>query len=129
MNPTDLRYSQEHEWVRTEGDDLVVIGITEFASDELGDIVFLELPESGTALIQFEQMGEIESVKAVSEIFSPVSGRVVARNESAMESPEMGNDSPYGDGWLLKARLSDPSELDILMTAEQYHRFVESQDH
>ena len=127
MNPPDLKYSEQHEWVRVEG-NVAVIGITEFATGELGDIVFLELPEAETGLTQFEQLGEVESVKAVSEIYSPISGTVTERNEKAMESPELVNDSPFGEGWLLKAELGDPSGLEQLMTAEQYGAFLKSQE-
>lgn len=127
MNPPDLRYSREHEWVRVEG-DVGVVGITQFAVDSLGDVVFLDLPEPGTQVTQDEKLGEVESVKAVSDIYAPVSGVVVERNEAVIENPEIVNASPYGDGWLVRVELSDPSELDKLMTAEEYEAFLSSQE-
>ena len=128
MNPPDLKYSEEHEWVRLESDGVGVIGITEFATESLGDVVFLELPEVDAEIAASEKLGEVESVKAVSDIFSPVSGRVLERNDAAIESPEVVNNGPYESGWLLKVALSDASELDGLMTAEQYEAFLASQD-
>ena len=129
MNPPDLRYSKEHEWVRVESEGVVVIGITQFAVESLGDIVFVELPAIEAAVAQFEQMGEVESVKAVSEIYSPVSGRVIERNEQAIDSPELVNEGPYDSGWLLKVDLSDEAELDKLMTSEGYEAFLASEQH
>ena len=128
MNPPDLRYSEEHEWVRIEPDGTATIGITEFAAESLGDVVFIDLPEVGAELSQSAKLGEVESVKAVSDIFSPVGGRVIARNEQAVESPELVNDGPYEAGWLLKLGGSEPSEMDKLMTAEQYEAFLASQE-
>lgn len=118
--PSGLKYSKEHEWVRTEGDGEAVIGITDFAQDQLGDIVYLDLPAPGATVRQFEKMGEIESVKSVSELYAPVSGVVIARNEKAIASPEIVNASPYGDGWLLRLRLSDPAELNNLLDERAY---------
>ena len=120
MNPSDLVYSEEHEWVRVESDGIAAVGITEFAAGELGDVVFVELPELDSEVTQFGQFGEVESVKAVSELYSPVSGKVVERNESVVEKPELVNESPFESGWLVKVALSDLAELDKLMTAEQY---------
>ena len=128
MSPPDLRYSKEHEWVRLEADNLAVIGITQFAAEQLGDVVFVELPDVGSELVQFEQLGEIESVKAVSELYSPVSGRVTERNDEAVESPELVNKGPFGPGWLLRVELTDPSQIDVLMTADQYDQFIAAQD-
>ena len=128
MNPPGLKYSKEHEWVRLESDQVAVVGITDFAADSLGDVVFLELPEADSEVSQFEQFGEVESVKAVSELYSPLSGRVIERNEEAIESPELVNDSTYDKGWLLKVALADASELDALMTAEQYDAFLAAQE-
>jgi glycine cleavage system H protein len=128
MNPTDLSYSKEHEWVRMEGDDVAVVGITEFAQDSLGDVVFVELPEVGAEAEQFEKMGEIESVKAVSDLYSPVSGSVLERNEALVDSPELVNDSPYDEGWMLRIALADGSELGKLMSASEYQAFLESED-
>ena len=120
MNPPDLRYSEEHEWVRVEAADTAVVGITEFAAGELGDVVFVELPEVGAEVAQFAQFGEIESVKAVSEFYSPVGGKIIERNENVVQKPELVNEVPFEGGWLVKVALSDSAELDKLMTAEQY---------
>lgn len=127
MNPDGLRYSKEHEWARADGGGTAVVGVTHFAQDSLGDVVFVELPAAGDEVVQFEKMGEIESVKAVSDLYSPVSGTVVERNESLTDSPELVNDSPYEGGWMLRIRLSDPSELDALMSAAEYSALVESE--
>ena len=127
MSPPDLRYSKQHEWVRVEPDGAAV-GITQFAADELGDVVFLELPQTDADLTQFEKLGEIESVKAVSDLYSPVSGRVLERNEQAIGNPQLVNDSPYDSGWLLRVTLSNPSELDNLMAAEEYDGFLASRE-
>ena len=126
MNPTDLKYSKEHEWVRTESDTIVIVGITHFAQDSLGDVVFVELPEVGADVSQHEKMGEIESVKAVSDLFSPVSGKVVERNEALVDTPEMVNDGPFKQGWMLKVELNDSTQLDTLLTAASYESFLES---
>ena len=126
MNPTEISYSKEHEWVRMEDDDVAVVGITEFAQDSLGDVVFVELPESEAEVEQFQKMGEIESVKAVSDLYSPVSGSVLERNEALEESPELVNDSPYQEGWMLRIALHDTSELGNLMSASDYEAFLES---
>ena len=128
MNPQDLRYSQEHEWVRVESDGVVVVGITEFATESLGDVVFVELPEAESALVQFEKMGEIESVKAVSDLYSPVGGRVLERNEQLTDHPELVNDGPYVSGWMIKVSLTDATELDSLMSADEYGAFLASQE-
>src|SRR5687768_11922868 len=104
--PDDLRYSKEHEWVRTEG-TRATIGITSFAADELGDIVFVELPEVGASLSQFGTFGVVESVKAVSDLFAPVSGEVVAANEALAASPELVNSDPFGEGWMIKIKLGE----------------------
>ena len=127
MNPPDYKYSEEHEWVRTESEGVAVIGITEFAAESLGDVVFVELPEAGDQLTQFEKMGEIESVKAVSDLYSPISGRVLERNEQLIDSPELVNDGPHESGWFVKVAISDPSELNNLMTADQYGAFLAAQ--
>ncbi len=126
MNPEDLKYSEEHEWLRMEG-DTAVIGITHFAQDSLGDVVFVELPEVGSDVEQFEKMGEIESVKAVSDLYSPVGGRVVEVNESLNDSPELVNDSPYEEGWMIKVEVSDSSEIQRLMSASEYGTLVEAE--
>ena len=117
--PDDLRYSKEHEWVRADG-SRATIGITSFAADELGDIVFVELPDGGTSLQQFQTFGVVESVKAVSDLFSPVSGEVVEVNEALRDAPELLNSDPFGEGWILKVELADAAELDVLMDAATY---------
>ena len=117
--PDDLAYSREHEWVRVNGSE-ATIGITSFAAEELGDIVFVELPEIGTALSQFGTFGVVESVKAVSDLYAPVSGEVTEVNEALRDAPELVNSDPFGEGWLMKVTLSDTSELDALMDAGAY---------
>ena len=117
--PDDLRYSKEHEWVRTD-DGNATIGITSFAADELGDIVFIELPEVGVQLTQFGTFGVVESVKAVSDLYAPVSGTVVEVNEALRETPELLNSDPFGEGWIARVELGDPSELETLMDAAGY---------
>lgn len=118
-SPKDLKYTREHEWVRLE-DGAAVVGITEYAQGQLGDLVYFELPEMGTELRQFEKLGEAESVKAVSDLFAPLSGEVIETNERVLESPEVVNSDPYGEGWLVKISVSDFSELEKLLTAEEY---------
>ncbi len=125
--PADLRYSKEHEWVRVE-DGIGVIGITDYAQDQLGDIVYLDLPEAGATVAQYEKMGEIESVKAVSDLFSPVSGEVVEVNAEATDAPELVNNEPYGRGWLIKVRLRDPNEVASLLTAEAYEALIAEEE-
>ena len=117
--PDDLRYSKEHEWVRAD-DGNATIGITSFAADELGDIVFIELPEAGSELTQFGTFGVVESVKAVSDLYSPVSGTVVEVNEALREAPELLNSDPFGEGWIARVELGDRSELETLMDAAGY---------
>ena len=129
MNPPGLKYTKDHEWLRIESDGVGVMGITEFATESLGDVVFVELPETGTELRQFEKMGEIESVKAVSDLFSPVTGRVLERNEELTDKPELVNEGPFESGWMLKVALSEASELERLWPVEQYEAFLASQDH
>jgi glycine cleavage system H protein len=114
-------YSKEHEWLKTDGDEATV-GITDYAQDQLGDIVYVDLPEPGTNVTQFEKMGEIESVKAVSELFSPASGEVTAANEALVQKPEIVNSDPYGEGWLLKLKIEAAPEG--LMDAAAYDEFV-----
>ena len=117
--PDDLRYSREHEWVRVDG-SVAVIGITSFAADELGDIVYVELPEVGAKLAQFGSFGVVESVKAVSDLFSPVSGDVAEVNADLRGSPELLNSDPYGSGWIAKVTLAEAGELDKLLDAAAY---------
>ena len=124
MNPDDLRYSREHEWVRIGPGAAAEVGITAFAAESLGDVVFVDLPAAGAALTQFEKFGEIESVKAVSDLFSPVSGSVTEANGALEGSPELVNEGPYGEGWLLRVELADASEAEALMSAAEYERFL-----
>lgn len=124
MNPREYRYTKEHEWVCPAGDARGRMGITDYAQSQLGDIVYLDLPAPGTAVEQFEKMGEIESVKAVSDLFAPVSGQVVEVNQEVIDTPQLVNQDPYGAGWLVRLELSQPSELDALMSGEEYDRFV-----
>ena len=119
MYPDDLKYSKEHEWVRMDG-NIAQIGVTVFAQDSLGDVVFVDLPDVGTEIGQFDKFGEIESVKAVSDLFSPVGGVIVETNPGAIENPETVNTDPYGLGWLIKIEVSDPTQLDSLMDSETY---------
>lgn len=123
MTPEDSRYAKSHEYIHVEG-DVGTIGITDYAQKELGDVVFVELPKVGTELELGDELGSIESVKAVSELFSPVTGEVIEVNEALAEKPELVNTDPYGDGWMIKVRLSDATELDELMTAEDYEDYV-----
>lgn len=124
--PKDLRYSEEHEWVKEEGDKIRV-GITQFAQSELGDIVFVELPEVGDEVTADEPFGSVESVKTVSELYAPVSGKVVEINEELNDSPELVNESPYEKAWMIVIEPSDKSELDKLMTAEQYEEMTKEE--
>lgn len=121
--PQDLRYSKEHEWVRLEG-DVATIGITQFAQEQLGDVVFVELPEKGATVRQFSSLGVVESVKAASDIYSPISGEVLERNVKVIEKPELVNQKPYDDGWMLKVKLADKGELQKLMNAEDYRSHI-----
>lgn len=121
--PTDLLYSKEHEWIRREGSD-VRIGITDFAQSELGDIVFVELPEVGETIEADEPFGSVESVKTVSELYAPISGTVVEVNEGLEDSPEFVNGSPYEQAWMIVVEPSDDEELDKLLSAEQYNAYV-----
>ncbi len=122
--PPDLRYTNEHEWVRLEN-GVGTVGITDYAQDQLGDVVYVDLPSPGTQLSQLAVFGEIESVKAVSELYAPVSGEVVESNGALADKPELVNEAPYGEGWLMKLRLGDEGEVEKLMTAEQYSDFIE----
>ena len=122
-SPEDLKYTKEHEWLRVDG-DTGTVGITDYAQDQLGDIVFVELPAPGGAVTYMQKFGEIESVKAVSELFSPVSGEVAEVNKALSDSPQIVNESPYDEGWMIKVRLSDRSELDQLLAAEEYDAFL-----
>jgi glycine cleavage system H protein len=121
--PKELRYSEEHEWVKVEGEN-VRVGITHFAQSELGDIVFVELPEVGAEVTADEPFGSVESVKTVSELYAPISGKVVEVNEDLNDSPEFVNESPYEKAWMIVIQPSDSSELNNLMTAEQYEEMI-----
>jgi len=121
--PAGLKYSKEHEWVATE-ETVATIGITDYAQDQLGEIVYVELPAVGDKISKDDAFGVVESVKAVSDIYAPVSGTVVEVNQELPESPEMINKDPYGDGWLVKVKVSDPSELDDLLDHDEYEELV-----
>lgn len=125
--PEDLKYSREHEWALVEG-KVATVGITDFAQDKLGDIVFVELPAVGDKVTKDEAMGVVESVKAVSDVYSPVSGTVVEINDDLPDSPDMINEDPYGDGWIVKIQMSDPTDLEDLMDSEAYEVFVAEQE-
>ncbi len=124
-HPANLKYSKSDEWVRVEGEN-AVIGITDYAQDQLGDIVYIELPWDGSQSLTHEaKFGDIESVKATSELTSPVSGEVVSVNEALRDTPELINDQPYEDGWMVTVKLSNPSELDSLMSADEYKKYLQ----
>jgi len=123
MVPADLRYTKDHEWVRVDGEEATV-GITEYAATQLGDIVFVELPESGRSVAQFTAFGVVESVKAVSDLFAPLSGDVTAFNDALAGSPELVNSDPYGAGWMVRIRLAAPAELDELLDATAYDALI-----
>ena len=127
MNPDDLRYTQSHEWVRVDG-EIGTIGITDHAQKELGEIVYLELPEVGHVFNADEEFGIVESVKAVSELFTPVSGEVVEVNKAAAAEPGIINDDPLGDGWMIKLKLSTDQEIERLMSAEAYAEYVRAEE-
>ena len=121
--PDDLKYSKEHEWVRVDG-DAATIGITAFAQEQLGDVVFVELPEKGARVRQHASLGVVESVKAASDVYAPISGEVLERNVKVIESPELVNSQPYGDGWMVKVRLADKGELAALLSPEDYRAHI-----
>lgn len=120
MNPADRYYTKEHEWIKIEEPGIGIIGITDHAQCELGDVVYVELPEIGATISSMEKMGEIESVKAVSDLFSPVTAEVIEQNDEILTSPEKVNEDPFGSGWLVKVKLTDESELQGLMDSEAY---------
>jgi glycine cleavage system H protein len=123
MVPSELRYTKDHEWVRVEGDE-ATIGITDYAADQLGDIVFVELPAVGTSLEAHGTFGVVESVKAVSDLFAPVGGEVTGANDALAGSPELVNSDPYGDGWMLRVRVKDPAEVESLLDAAAYEQLT-----
>jgi len=126
MSPADRRYTREHEWARVDG-DVVTIGITEFAQQQLGDVVFVELPKVGSSLTATRPFGVVESVKAASDLFSPISGEVTAINNDLESAPEAVNHDPFGSGWIVQARATDLQELDALLSSEQYDQFIEGE--
>lgn len=126
--PSELRYLSSHEWVRVEDDGTAVIGITEHAQDAMGDLVFVETPEAGSTLSAGDEAGVVESVKAASDIYAPVSGEVVAINEALEDAPETVNQDPYGDGWMFRVKMSEPSEVEGLLTADAYAEMIENED-
>ena len=127
MSPEDLHYTQSHEWVRIDG-DVGTIGITDYAQKELGEIVYLELPEVGHVFNAGEEFGTVESVKAVSELFTPVSGEIVEINKGAVAEPGIVNDDPFGDGWMIKLKLSTDEEVQKLLSAGQYEEYVKQEE-
>jgi len=124
MNPKEYKYTKEHEWICPEPNDKGKMGLADYAQSQLGDIVFLDLPAPGTQVEQFKKMGEVESVKAVTDIFAPVSGQVLEVNQTAIDGPQLVNEDPYGNGWLVRLELSQPSELDALMNSDEYDKLV-----
>ena len=128
MYPEDRKYSKEHEWAREDVDGNVIIGITDYAQEHLGDIVFLDLAEAGSILSKMQKLGEVESVKSVSDIFSPISGEIVEVNNIAIDSPELVNEDPHVNGWLVKMTPSNLIEMDELFTAVEYQSFLDALD-
>jgi glycine cleavage system H protein len=124
--PDDLHYTKDHEWVRVEG-DTAVVGITDYAQDSLGDVVYVELPKPGEDVTANDPFGSVESVKAVSEMFSPISGAVAATNDSLADDPDKVNKDPYGEGWMIRVKLSNPGEVDSLLTAAEYEDFTKAE--
>jgi glycine cleavage system H protein len=123
VSPAELRYTKDHEWVRVDGDE-ATIGITQYAADQLGDVVFVELPDPGRKLDQFATFGVVESVKAVSDLFAPVSGTVNAANDALKDKPELVNSDPYGDGWMLRVSVADAAQLEALLDADAYEKLT-----
>lgn len=124
MIPQDLHYSTDHEWIRSSGEDTVRIGITDYAQNSIGDIVFVQMPEPGTTISPGDSIGEVESTKSVSDIFAPVSGTVISRNDALDSTPELVNADPFGDGWMIEVQLDDPGELSELLDASGYAELV-----
>lgn len=125
--PEELRYSKDHEWVLVDG-EIATIGITDYAQESLGDVVFVELPNEGDNFNAHDAFGSVESVKAVSEIFTPVGGEVVGTNEDLNDAPEVVNDDPYGDAWMVKVKMNNPGELDSLLSSEEYEEYLKSEE-
>jgi glycine cleavage system H protein len=128
MNPTDLRYHVEHEWIRVSGNQ-ATLGISHFAQDALGDIVFVDLPKVGATVTASQQIGEVESTKTTSTIYTPISGKVIQVNPQLKDHPEVVNTDPYGKGWMVVIDMTDPAQVNALMTATQYEAFLASQKH
>jgi glycine cleavage system H protein len=124
--PEDLHYSKDHEWVRVEGDE-AVIGITDFAQNSLGDVVYVELPKPGESFEPSDSFGSVESVKAVSEVYTPIAGQVTAINDTLADEPEQVNTDPYGAGWMIKIRMSNPGAVDSLLSAAEYEDFTKAE--
>ena len=124
--PEGLKYSEEHEWVKVEADN-ATIGVSDFAQDSLGDIVYVELPEVGSQIVEGKPFGVVESVKAVSDIYAPINGEVLAINEELLDAPELVNSSPYEDAWMIKVRIADSSQIDGLMDAEAYQQMLDNE--
>jgi glycine cleavage system H protein len=124
--PDDLHYSKDHEWVRVDG-NVAVVGITDYAQESLGDVVYVELPKVGDDFAANESFGSVESVKAVSEVFSPVTGEIVGTNEALADTPEKVNQDPYGDGWMIRIQMSNPGEVDSMLTAAEYEDFTKAE--
>jgi glycine cleavage system H protein len=122
--PADLKYTREHEWIKDNGDDTATIGISDFAQGELGDIVFVELEPEGTTFSKDDTFGTVEAVKTVSDLYAPVDGEIIEVNEMLEDEPELVNDDPYGDGWMVKIKLTDTSQLDNLLSAEEYEEVI-----
>jgi glycine cleavage system H protein len=125
----DCLYTKDHEWIHREGDDVVLIGITDFAQQELGDIVFASMGETGRSISEGDVIGEIESVKAVAEVYAPLSGEVTEINSGLADHPEVINSDPLGEGWLVKLKVADPGQLDKLMSLEDYQKFLSEEGH
>lgn len=123
--PADLRYTSEHEWVSRDGDDVVRVGITDYAQDALGDVVYVQVPEVGARVAAGENFGEVESTKSVSEIYAPVAGTIQAVNEALTDSPALLNDDPYGEGWICTIAVDDPAAVDALLDADAYRALIE----
>lgn len=124
--PEELRYTEDHEWVAERGEGVVRVGITEYAQDQLGDVVFVDLPEPGTEVAAGDTFGEVESTKSVSEIYAPLDGEIIAANDAVTATPELINGDPYGEGWLVELRVADPDTLEGLLDAEAYQRLTGS---
>ena len=125
MNPQDLRYTEEHEWARAEG-NRVTVGITQYAQDALGDVVYVDLPATGTRVEKGQPFGEVESTKSVSDLYAPITGTIVARNESLESQPELVNAEPYGEGWMVVIEADDPAQLERLLSPEDYDKMTET---